>query len=127
MYARGDVILLIVRPEEQPYWFDYTTPLVSRLVVLDVRDPSDIVLLDELELEGTTEDSRVVGDVLYLVNRIVDGCTVCDDDGVCTWCNEGSRTVVSSVGIADPRARLASTSSRSWTTSTTATMPTPSS
>ena len=66
----------------------------SRLLALDARDPASIVSRGEFELPGSIQDSRRVGDVLYLVTF---------EDGWCWGCEENQpRTVVSSLDVSNP-------------------------
>lgn len=64
----------------------------SRLVALDASDPANITVKGEFTLPGRIQDSRRVGDVLYLVTM---------QDGYCWSCDEQQKTVVSSVNISD--------------------------
>jgi hypothetical protein len=70
-------------------WSSYSS---SRLVALDASDPSDIQVRGEFTLPGSIQDSRRVGDVLYLVSM---------EDGWCWGCDGVPRTVVTSVDISD--------------------------
>jgi hypothetical protein len=66
----------------------------SRLVTLDVSDPSEVVPLGEYDLVGEISDSRIVGDVLY---------AVAFEDGYCWRCTSGSpRTTITSLRVGDP-------------------------
>lgn len=66
----------------------------SRLLALDASDPASIVSRGEFELPGSIQDSRRVGDVLYLVTF---------EDGWCWGCEENQpRTVVSSLDVSNP-------------------------
>lgn len=65
----------------------------TRLVALDASDPADIAVRGELDMPGYIQDSRRVGDVLYLVTH---------EDGYCWGCNEQIRTVVTSLDVSNP-------------------------
>jgi len=64
----------------------------SRLVALDASDPANIAVKGEFTLPGRIQDSRRVGDVLYLVTM---------QDGWCWGCDEQQKTVVTSIDISD--------------------------
>lgn len=66
----------------------------SRLLALDASDPSRITSRGTFEMPGTIQDSRRVGDVLYLVTF---------EDGWCWGCQEDQpRTVVTSLDVSNP-------------------------
>jgi hypothetical protein len=72
LYVRGGVAFLAVSD-----WFVYTFApdggarpyRGSRLIAVDVADPAVPHLLAELPVEGQIEQTRLVGDVLYVVSR----------------------------------------------------------
>lgn len=64
----------------------------SRLVALDASNPADIQVRGEFMLPGSIQDSRRVGDVLYLVTM---------EDGWCWSCDDEQKTVVTSIDISD--------------------------
>jgi hypothetical protein len=64
----------------------------SRLVALDAADPANIEVEGEFTLPGTIQDSRRVGDVLYVVTL---------QDGYCWSCDSEQKTVVTSLDISD--------------------------
>src|SRR5690606_40504013 len=64
----------------------------SDLVALDASDPTDIQVRGEFTLPGRIQDSRRVGDVLYLVTL---------EDGWCWGCDGNQKTVVTSLDISD--------------------------
>lgn len=66
----------------------------SKLVALDATTPSDIVSTGEFDMPGRIQDSRRVGDVLYLVTH---------EDGYCWGCQTERNTTVSSLDVSDPR------------------------
>jgi hypothetical protein len=64
----------------------------SRVQAIDTRDPANIHLLADLEVPGYIDDSRRVGDVMYLVTEQWGGC----------WgCEQGSNTTVTSFDLSD--------------------------
>ena len=66
----------------------------ARLQALDVSDPADIKLLADSELPGDVSDSRLVGEMLYLVTY---------ENGWCWGCEENRPvTRVASFDISDP-------------------------
>ena len=65
----------------------------ARLQALDISDPSRIRLLGDYPITGEISDSRLVGDVLYLVTF---------ENGWCWSCEEGRQTTrVASFDVAD--------------------------
>ncbi|MFV8755097.1 beta-propeller domain-containing protein [Nannocystaceae bacterium ST9] len=64
----------------------------SRLVALDAANPEAIVVRGEFSLPGRIQDSRRVGDVLYLVTL---------EDGWCWGCDGEQKTVVTSLDVSD--------------------------
>jgi hypothetical protein len=66
----------------------------SRVEALDVSDPSSIRKLGSFEVQGSISDSRVVGDVMYVVSH---------EEGSCWDCADAPRTEIMSLSIADPR------------------------
>lgn len=75
--------------EDTDYWDYYST---SRLVALDASDPAAIEVRGEFSLPGRIQDSRRVGDVLYLVTM---------EDGWCWGCDGEQKTVVTSLDVSD--------------------------
>jgi hypothetical protein len=98
MYRRGDIAYVMFNG----FWsYEYDEDLQSeqwvstaRMLALDVKDPAAIELVGNHEIAGYVSDSRLVGDVLYLVTY---------EDGYCWRCEKSSaRTRVASFDIADP-------------------------
>jgi len=113
LYVRGDTVYVIV----SNYSTYYYSPLVasgesvqgSRITVIDVSDKRSPQVLAAIELEGTITDTRIVGDILYVVanhygyyygygplesgNRTTAASAPVESE---------NRTTVSSVAIADP-------------------------
>jgi hypothetical protein len=97
MYLRGDTAVLMFSG-----WAEYTKDekgnyaavTTSKVVALDVSDPAAISELGTFDVAGTINDSRVVGDVLYVVGY---------EDGYCWRCEQNKpTTTVSSLNLADP-------------------------
>ncbi|GMV18526.1 MAG: hypothetical protein AMXMBFR56_67500 [Polyangiaceae bacterium] len=65
----------------------------SAVVALDVKDPKKIVKLGEFLLPGEISDSRIVGDVLYVVAY---------ENGSCWNCASNERTNVVSLNVKVP-------------------------
>jgi hypothetical protein len=65
----------------------------SRLVALDASNPQSIQVEGEFSLPGRIQDSRRVGDVLYVVTM---------QDGYCWDCPSEQQTVVTSLDISNP-------------------------
>ncbi|MBC8068430.1 MAG: beta-propeller domain-containing protein, partial [Deltaproteobacteria bacterium] len=71
----------------------YTWHSASRLVALDTTNPANITTRGELEIPGSIQDSRRVGDILYLVTF---------EDGYCWGCSENrARTVITSLDVSN--------------------------
>jgi hypothetical protein len=67
----------------------------AALVALDVTDPANVRTLATFAVPGQIADSRIVGDVLYLVTY---------ENGVCYSCGKAARTVVTTFNVADAKA-----------------------
>jgi uncharacterized secreted protein with C-terminal beta-propeller domain len=113
LYVRGDTVYVIV----SNYATYYYSPLIdsgaslpgSEITVVDVSDKRSPQILDAIEVDGTVTDTRIVGDILYVVanhygyyyrygllesgNRTTAASAPVDRE---------NRTTVSSVSIADP-------------------------
>lgn len=70
-------------------WSEATS---SRLIALDAADPANIEVEGEFTLPGRIQDSRRVGDVLYVVTL---------EDGYCWGCDNQPKTLVTSLDISD--------------------------
>jgi len=98
MYVDGGQVFVMTN-DYGSYDYDeasggYTWHSSSRLLALDTSDPARIVSRGEFELPGTIQDSRRVGDALYLVTF---------EDGWCWGCEENQpRTVVTSLDVSNP-------------------------
>jgi hypothetical protein len=105
MYVRDDVAFVMfsgwgkyvqVESTEDGDEPAYAWVQTSELVALDIADPAQIAVIDSFEIPGQISDSRVVGDVLYVVGY---------QDGYCWNCEQNrAQTSVVSLDIADPRA-----------------------
>lgn len=66
----------------------------SRIVIVDAREPASMTELSTFDVPGNISDSRLVGDVLYVVGF---------ENGGCWGCQEGTpRTTVISLDVSDP-------------------------
>jgi uncharacterized secreted protein with C-terminal beta-propeller domain len=75
---------------------DYQWVSTSKLLALDVSDPSSIAAVGSFDLPGSISDSRVVGDILYVVSH---------QDGYCWRCEQSKPlTSVVSLDVSNPRA-----------------------
>lgn len=100
MYLRDGVAMVMYRAwgryvaaEDDDGW---TWVQSSHLLVLDASDPEDIRELGGFDVPGTISDSRIVGDILYVVGY---------QDGFCWGCNEDTPlTSVVSLDVSDPSA-----------------------
>lgn len=97
MYVDGDQLFVMYSSYGDYAWDDvaggYVWHQASRLVALDASDPAAIEVTGEFEMPGTIQDSRRVGDVLYLVTH---------EDGYCWGCSEVQNTTVTSLDVSDP-------------------------
>ncbi|MBX3190894.1 MAG: beta-propeller domain-containing protein [Labilithrix sp.] len=77
-----------VRSEGRPYgrWEQG-----SEIVSYDVRNPAQIVEENHYDVPGSISDSRLVGEVLYLVTN---------ENGYCWKCNDKPGTIVTSFNVA---------------------------
>ncbi|NVB43335.1 beta-propeller domain-containing protein [Pseudenhygromyxa sp. WMMC2535] len=96
MYVEGDQAFVMFNnyyfwtwDEEFDEWSENSS---SRLVALDASDPANIQVRGEFTLPGRIQDSRRVGDILYLVTM---------EDGWCWECDGTQQTVVTSLDISD--------------------------
>jgi hypothetical protein len=101
MYVRGERAYVIVS-DYYTFWREEVagSPLVaswgSQLRILDIADPRDPQVIGAIDLEGEVSDSRIVGDVMYLVAHRYPWYW-----GYATTDTE-DRTEVVAVSIADP-------------------------
>jgi hypothetical protein len=66
----------------------------SRVLAVDVSDPLNPFEIGGFDVPGGISDSRIVGDILYVVSY---------ENGWCWGCNDGEpRTTVTSLSVADP-------------------------
>jgi uncharacterized secreted protein with C-terminal beta-propeller domain len=74
----------------------YTYVVSSRVVAVDVRDPAALNEIGTFDLPGEISDSRMVGDIMYVVSY---------ENGNCWRCVQNQpRTTVTSIAAADPAA-----------------------
>jgi hypothetical protein len=113
LYVRGTTALVLVRD-----WLRYlpvdggTRPdFGSRLLAIDVSDPANPSVVADLALEGQVDQTRLVGDVLYVVSRTVPwypygiaaGVPAAGSAAVAVPVASGAETIyVASFGVADP-------------------------
>ncbi len=98
MYVDGGQVFAMLTDYGSYAWDDavdgYSWHSASRLLALDASDPSSITLRGEFEVPGAIQDSRRVGDILYVVTF---------EDGWCWGCEaDRPRTVVTSLDVSDP-------------------------
>jgi len=97
LYLRGDVAFAMY--SDEGHWV--TDPETGKqrmvqeslLLALDVSDPRNIREIGRFEIAGAIADSRIVGDVLYVVSH---------RNPICYGCNEKPKTVVVSLDVGDP-------------------------
>ncbi|MCA9633033.1 MAG: beta-propeller domain-containing protein, partial [Myxococcales bacterium] len=92
MYLRGNVVLALF---DSYGWYgpngDWRES--SRVLSLDASDPRNVRVLSDTQLAGAVSDSRIVGDVLYVVSH---------ENGYCWECSNTPRTTVTSFDIGSP-------------------------
>ena len=76
----------------EPTTDDWTYQQDSRLISLDASNPAAISKTGDFAMPGIVQDSRRVGDVLYVVTY---------EDGYCWGCGQTPRTLVTSINVAD--------------------------
>lgn len=95
MYVRGNIVLGLFNAyghyvEEGDDWQWVESSLV---LALDTSDPDNIRVVGESALSGSISDSRIVGDVLYVVGY---------QNGYCWRCDNEPQTTILSLDISDP-------------------------
>lgn len=98
MYVRDEVVFVLYNGYPE-YSYDeatemYTYYQTSYVIPLDTSDPGAITEGDKFEVSGYIADSRLVGDVMYVVAY---------DDSYCYRCNEKPSTHVMSLNVSDPK------------------------
>jgi hypothetical protein len=74
----------------------YQTITSSRLLAIDARDPAAMRPIGSFDMPGAVSDSRMVGDVVYVVSY---------ENGSCWGCAQNQpRTTVTSINVRDPAA-----------------------
>ncbi len=111
MYVRDDVVLAMVNGWEEWSYDGYksTSKQTSKVVALDVRDATKIAPIGEFSVPGEVSDSRIVGDVMYVVSH---------QNGYCWGCDAKPGTFVLSLGVKDPR-KIAKVDQVGFTSTTT--------
>lgn len=98
MYVRDGVVFAMIDgfPDwSYDGWVGGTVRQTGKVVALDVRDPQAIKNLGEFLVPGEVSDSRIVGDVLYVVSH---------QNGSCWNCAARPGTFVMSLNVKEPRA-----------------------
>jgi uncharacterized secreted protein with C-terminal beta-propeller domain len=100
LYVRGDVVLALYdgygRYERTEDGKGYLWVSSSQVVAIDMSDPKAPVQLDSFSVSGNVSDSRIVGDVLYVVAHQPSSCWGCEDGR--------PKTTVMSLNVAKPTA-----------------------
>jgi hypothetical protein len=97
MYSRDGILMVMYNGFGQ-YIYDETSYAASwvqssRILALDVRDPAHIAKLGDFTIPGEVSDSRLVGDVMYVVAH---------ENGYCWRCAENPTSTVISLNVSDP-------------------------
>lgn len=97
MYVDGGQVFLMYN-DFGSYEYDeeaggWTWHRSSKLVALDASDPESIEVRGRFDLPGSIQDSRRVGDVLYVVTH---------QDGSCWGCETDVNTTITSLDISKP-------------------------
>ncbi|MBI4583614.1 MAG: beta-propeller domain-containing protein [Planctomycetes bacterium] len=101
MYVR-DTLAFVIVSDYFTIWRDRAAEIMpssfygSQLRIIDVADPRNPQVIGGIELEGDVTDSRIVGDVMYLVSQRYSWYWNADSD------DNVDRTRVLSVTIGDP-------------------------
>ncbi len=102
MYVRGNTAYVVVS-DYYTFWREETDAIASvrgfygsQLRIIDISNPRDPRVVGGIDLQGDVSDSRIVGDVMYLVSHrypwySVNGSTDTED-----------KTQILSVQVADP-------------------------
>lgn len=102
MYLRDGVAYIMFNGyytyERDELTGDFVWNTTARMQALDVSDPARIRLVGDHEVSGDISDSRMVGDVLYLVTF---------ENGWCWRCEPGARTRIASFDVSEPSTFLA--------------------
>ena len=110
LHLRGGVALFVVRDSFGWAWSADATAVEpvagSQLWAVDVSIPDAPSVLARLDIEGSVAETRLVGDVLYLVSRKFSWMDVLPAPGglpVAAGGTTGDLTYVASVDLSDPR------------------------
>ena len=99
MYLRNGVVLAMYSGWGQYTKLadgNYSWVQTSKIVALDVNNPAAIATVGSFDVAGEVSDSRIVGDVMYVVGH---------QDGYCWGCSQNKpQTTIVSLDIKDPRA-----------------------
>lgn len=100
IYLRGNVVIGLFTAWGTSVYNDadaiWEWVVSSRVVAFDVSDPSAIAIVGDFTVPGEISDSRIVGDILYLVSY---------ENGYCWGCNGSTpTTTVSSLDVSTPTA-----------------------
>ena len=95
MYVRGSIVIALftswtTRVEVAGAWGWVQT---SQVLVLDAANPASVRQLAEFQVPGEVSDSRIVGNVLYVVSY---------QNGSCYNCGVAPRTTVTSLDVTSP-------------------------
>ena len=98
MYVRDETVFVLYNgygeyayDEDSESWTFYQT---SYVMALDASDPANIREQERFEINGFISDSRLVGDIVYVVAF---------DDSYCYRCGATPETNVLSLDVSDPR------------------------
>lgn len=98
MFVRGTTAYVLYQDWQRVVCTTYGachTERWSHLEAIDVEDAAHPTLLASVDLVGTLQEARLVGDVLFAVT---------EESGNCWGCTGGLRTVVTSLDVSDPAA-----------------------
>jgi uncharacterized secreted protein with C-terminal beta-propeller domain len=99
LYLRGDTALVMFTGWGEYAKLesgDYAWVTTSKLLALDVSNPSSIASIGSFDVPGSISDSRIVGDILYVVGH---------QDGYCWSCQQNKPlTSIVSLDVSDPHA-----------------------
>lgn len=97
MYVRDSIVYALyngygeyIEGEQDGYWNWIQT---SYVMAFDTTDPKNPSIVGKFPIAGSISDSRIVGDILYVVGF---------ENGSCWNCETGQRTTVLSLNVASP-------------------------
>jgi hypothetical protein len=100
LYVRDGIALVLYNGygdyvRNEPEGDGVTWVTTGYVIAYDARDAAELPEIGRFEVPGRITDSRIVGDVLYVVGF---------ENGQCWDCKSGARTTIVSLDVSDPAA-----------------------